>query len=86
MVDVKAQMLSPFRVLDLSDESGYLCGRILGDLGADVIKVEPPRGDAGRTHAPFYKDDPDPEKSLYWIAYNINKRGKTLDINQQTGR
>ncbi|MFC1815482.1 CaiB/BaiF CoA transferase family protein [Thermodesulfobacteriota bacterium] len=86
MVDVKAKMLSPFRVLDLSDESGYLCGRILGDLGADVIKVEPPCGDAGRTHGPFYKDDPEPEKSLYWIAYNINKRGITLDINQQTGR
>jgi len=86
MVDQKAFMLSPYRVLDLSDDKGYLCGRILGDMGADVIKIEPPGGDPGRNRGPFYKDDPDPEKSLYWMAYNFNKRGLTLDLTAKTGQ
>ncbi|MDP2951793.1 MAG: CoA transferase, partial [Chloroflexota bacterium] len=79
-------MLAPFRVLDLTDNNGFLCGRILGDLGADVIKVEPPRGDLTRSTAPFYHDIPDREKSLYWFAYNANKRGITLDITTEDGK
>jgi len=86
MAEVKERMLSPYLVLDLSDDQGYLCGRILGDMGADVIKIEPPGGDPGRNRGPFYKDDPSPEKSLYWMAYNFNKQSLTLDINQDTGR
>ena len=58
-------MLTPYRVLDLTDEKGFLCGRILGDLGADVIKVEKPGGDSSRNIAPFYHNDIDSEKSLY---------------------
>ncbi|MBI4294719.1 MAG: CoA transferase [Chloroflexi bacterium] len=81
-----ADMLAPYRVLDLTDKKGFLCGRILGDLGADVIKVEPPEGDPTRNTAPFYHDIPDPEKSLYWFAYNANKRGITLDITTQDGK
>jgi crotonobetainyl-CoA:carnitine CoA-transferase CaiB-like acyl-CoA transferase len=73
-------MLSPYRVLDLTDEKGLLCGKILGDLGADVVKIEKPGGDPARTVGPFYRDDPDPEKSLFWFAYNSSKRGITLDI------
>ena len=73
-------MLESFRVLDLTDEKGFLGGRILGDLGADVIKIEPPRGDPGRNIGPFYKDIPHPEKSLYWFAFNANKRGITLNL------
>jgi crotonobetainyl-CoA:carnitine CoA-transferase CaiB-like acyl-CoA transferase len=46
-------LLSPYRVLDLSDGSGFLCGKILADLGADVIKVEPPGGDPARWVEPF---------------------------------
>src|SRR5512136_1514524 len=79
-------LLAPFRVLDLTDEKGYLCGRVLGDFGADVIKVEPPGGDPGRALGPFYHDIPHPEKSLYWIAYNANKRGITLDIESPEGQ
>lgn len=79
-------LLGPFRVLDLTDEKGYLCGRILGDLGADVIKIEPPGGDPGRKTGPFYKDIPDVEKSLYWFAYNLNKRGITLNLQTNDGR
>jgi crotonobetainyl-CoA:carnitine CoA-transferase CaiB-like acyl-CoA transferase len=78
--------LAPYRVLDLTDETGWLCGRILGDLGADVIKIEPPGGDPGRRKGPFYRDDPDPEKNLTWFAYNANKRGITLDLDSEPGR
>lgn len=79
-------MLSPYRVLDLTDEKGLLCGKILGDLGADVIKVERPGGDTARNIGPFYHDEPDPEKSLFWFAYNISKRGITLDIEKSEGQ
>ena len=79
-------LLAPFRVLDLTDEKGYLCGRILADLGADVIKIERPRGDPGRNNGPFYHDHADQEKSLFWFAYNLNKRGITLDIENTDGR
>ncbi|HJX35875.1 MAG TPA: CoA transferase, partial [Dehalococcoidales bacterium] len=81
-----AEMMSGYRVLDLTNENGYLCGKILGDMGADVIKIEPPRGDSGRKIGPFYRQVPDMEKSLYWYAYNLNKRGITLDIETEDGR
>ena len=78
-------MLNDCRVLDLTDEKGFLCGKILADLGADVIKIEKSGGqDSGRM-GPFWKDSPDPEKSLYWYAYNSNKRGVTLDIDKDAG-
>jgi crotonobetainyl-CoA:carnitine CoA-transferase CaiB-like acyl-CoA transferase len=79
-------LLSGFRVLDLTDEKGLLCGKVLGDLGADVIKIERPGGDPARNVAPFYKDIPDPEKSLFWFYTNINKRGITLDMEAAAGR
>jgi crotonobetainyl-CoA:carnitine CoA-transferase CaiB-like acyl-CoA transferase len=79
-------MLSPYRVLDLTDEKGLLCGKLLGDLGADVIKIEPPGGDPSRNLGPFYHDEVDPEKSLLWFALNTSKRGITLDIEKAEGR
>jgi crotonobetainyl-CoA:carnitine CoA-transferase CaiB-like acyl-CoA transferase len=79
-------LLGGYRALDLTDEKGYFCGRILGDLGADVIKIEKPGGDPGRNLGPFYNDIPDPQKSLNWFAYNSNKRGITLDIETVEGR
>lgn len=84
--DKPAGMLEPYRVLDLTDEKGPLCGRLLADLGADVIKVEPPGGDPARRIGPFLGDDTDPEKSLFWWAYNAGKRGITLDIETNDGR
>lgn len=72
-------MLSPYRVLDLTDERGLLCGRILADLGADVLQIEPPAGNSARRVGPFFRDDPDPERSLYWWSYAAGKRGITLD-------
>lgn len=78
--------LDGLRVLDLADRQGFLCGRILGDLGADVIKIEPPGGDPSRKIGPFYHDIPDPEKSLLWFAYNGNKRGITLNLEKEKGK
>jgi crotonobetainyl-CoA:carnitine CoA-transferase CaiB-like acyl-CoA transferase len=72
-------MLSPYRVLDLTDERGLLCGRILADLGADVLQVEPPAGNSARRLGPFYRDEPDPDRSLYWWSYAAGKRSITLD-------
>src|SRR5215472_2622300 len=80
------QMLSPYRVLDLTTERGLLCGQVLGDLGADVIKIEPPGGASARRLGPFFNDEPHPERSLYWWAYNRNKRSVTLDIDRPEGR
>ena len=75
-----------YRVLDLTDEKGSFCGKILGDLGADVIKVEKPGGDASRRIGPFYHNTPDPEKSLHWFAMNGSKRGITLNLEEPDGR
>src|SRR4030042_7050962 len=79
-------MLSGCRALDLTDEKGFLCGKILADLGMDVIKVERPGGDPSRRLGPFWHDEADPEKSLSWFAYNNNKRGITLDIGTKDGK
>ncbi len=79
-------LLGAYRVLDLTDEKGLLCGKILGDLGADVIKIEKPGGDPARNIGPFYKNIVDPEKSLYWFYTNLNKRSITLNIETDDGR
>jgi crotonobetainyl-CoA:carnitine CoA-transferase CaiB-like acyl-CoA transferase len=78
--------LSPYRALDLTDEKGYFCGKILGDLGMDVIKIEPLGGDPGRNIGPFYHDIPDKNQSLYFFAYNTNKRSITLNIETSDGQ
>ncbi len=77
--------LSPYRVLDLTDERGILCGKILADLGADVVQVEPPGGSAARNIGPFYHNEVHPEKSLFWWAYAANKRGITLNLHTADG-
>jgi benzylsuccinate CoA-transferase BbsE subunit len=79
-------MLSPYRILDLTDEKGLMGGRVMGDLGADVIQIEKPDGNTARKIGPFYHDEPDPEKSLFWFAFSANKRGITLDIKTADGR
>src|SRR5271167_276987 len=79
-------VLSPYRVLDLTTERGLLCGQVLADMGADVIKVEPPGGSPARAMGPFHNDVGHPDRSLYWWAYNRNKRAITLDIERDAGR
>jgi len=79
-------LLSGYRVLDLTDTKGHLCGKILGDFGADVIKIEKPGGDPSRNRGPFSKNVPDAQRSLLWFAYNTSKRGITLNIEVSDGQ
>ena len=79
-------MLAPYRVLDLTHEWCLLSGKILADLGADVIQIEPPGGHPARRMGPFYKDDIDPERSLFWWSYAANKRSITLDYATPDGK
>src|ERR1700738_2046533 len=77
--------LSGLRILDLSNYRGQLCGRLLADMGADVIKVEAPGGDEARRIAPFVDDLPHRDRSLFFWFYNLNKRSLTLDIGYPEG-
>jgi len=79
-------MLSPYTVLDLSDEKGELASMVLGDLGADVIKVEPPGGSSSRSMGPFLDGAPEAERSLQYFAFNRNKRGICLDYETDAGQ
>ena len=81
-----ATFLNGLRVLDLTNDKGHLCGKLLGDLGAEVIKIEPIGGDEGRNIGPFYKDIADSEKSLYWFSANLNKKGITLNLETSDGQ
>src|SRR5262249_32070584 len=78
--------LAGLRVLELADEKGQFCGKLLGDLGADVIKIEPPGGERNRTVGPFLGDVPHAERSLSFWYYNTSKRGITLDLETADGR
>jgi crotonobetainyl-CoA:carnitine CoA-transferase CaiB-like acyl-CoA transferase len=71
-------MLGPYRVLDLCDDRGELAGMVLGDLGADVIRVEPPGGSPARQRGPRLAGD-GAEPSLQFLAFNRNKRSIVLD-------
>ena len=73
--------LGGLRVLDMADEKAELCGRVLADLGADVIRVEPPGGAPSRAMPPFHSG-----ASLYFAVRNANKRGMTLDLSSRRGR
>ena len=66
--------------------SAAYAAKLLGDLGADVIKVEPPAGDLTRRRGPFPKDTPHPDKSGLFMYLNANKRGVTLDLTQSEGQ
>ena len=79
-------MLSPYTVLDLTDDHGELASMVLGDMGADVIKVEPPSGSPSRSMGPFLDDAPEAERSLHYYSFNRNKRGICLDLDTEAGR
>ena len=68
--------LQGVRVVDLGGERGAFCGKLLADMGADVIKVEPPGGDQARMVGPFLNDRVEPEKSLSFWYNNTNKHKK----------
>jgi benzylsuccinate CoA-transferase BbsE subunit len=77
--------LAGLRVLDLSNHRGQLCGRLLADMGADVIKVEPPGGDEARRIGPFFDNLTHRDRSLFFWFYNLNKRSLTLDLKHPRG-
>ena len=74
--------LQGLRVIDLCHGRGDLCGRLLGDLGADVLLVEPPTGSTSRHLPPFGTDG----TSLYFAYRNTNKRSAVLDLSNQVDR
>ena len=79
--------LQGVKVLELGDYiSAPYCARLLGDLGAEVTKIEPPSGDSSRRNGPFPDGAPDPEASGLFLFLNTGKQGITLDINSSTGR
>ncbi|MET0501886.1 MAG: CoA transferase [Candidatus Binatia bacterium] len=79
-------LLPGYRVLDLTSSMGAFCGKLLRDLGMDVIKVEPPGGDATRDEPPFAKGNKGREGSLRFAYLNAGKRSITLDITKERGR
>jgi crotonobetainyl-CoA:carnitine CoA-transferase CaiB-like acyl-CoA transferase len=78
--------LAGLRVLELADETGQFCGKLLADLGADVVKIEPRGGEPSRHVGPFVDDIPHPERSLSFWYYNTSKRGITLNLETADGR
>jgi crotonobetainyl-CoA:carnitine CoA-transferase CaiB-like acyl-CoA transferase len=82
MTEARERPLVGLRVLDTADELGELCGRILADLGADVIRVEPPAGAHSRHLPPFH---PDGRSSLSFALRNAGKRGIRLDLSSAEG-
>src|SRR5436305_679450 len=81
-----AELLKGFRLLDLTDEKGAICGKILADLGVEVIKVEAPGGCPTRRIPPFLEDIEDPDRSLYSIAYHAGKKSVTANLENADGR
>src|SRR5262249_37638087 len=73
------------RILELADEKGQFCGKLFGDLGADVVKIEPLGGEPSRRVGPFLDDIPHPERSLSFWYYNTSKRGITLNLGTLAG-
>jgi len=78
--------LTGIRVIELANERIAFAGKLLADMGADVILVEPPGGDPARDYPPFLDDEPGPERSLWWWHYHTSKRGVVLDLDSEDGR
>jgi crotonobetainyl-CoA:carnitine CoA-transferase CaiB-like acyl-CoA transferase len=81
-----SELLKGFRLLDLTDEKGALCGKMFADLGAEVIKVEPPGGCSTRRIPPYLEDKADAEHCLYSIAYHAGKKSVTANLASADGR
>lgn len=81
-----AGSLDGIRVLDLADDSGACAGRILADLGAEVLLIEPPSGSRLRDLRPLIPGAPAGENSAYHLHHNVNKRSVALDFRTGGGR
>jgi len=78
--------LAGVRVVELASERIAFAGKLLADMGADVILVEPPGGDPARGYPPFLDDTPGPDRSLWWWHYHTSKRGVVIDLESAEGR
>ena len=76
-------MLAGLRVIEIADERAEYAGLLLAGLGCDVVKIEPPEGNATRRIGPFLDDEPGPERSLFFWNYNRGKKSVVLDIQSQ---
>lgn len=81
-----ASALDDIRILDLAGETGVYATKLLADLGADVIRIEPPAGDPLREIGPFWHDEAAADRSLTFLHANTNKRSVTLDIASAEGK
>ena len=73
-------------MLDLTGPGAQYCGRLMADLGADVVKVEPPEGGSARRLRPYVGHEPGPERGIRFLSLNVNKRSVALDLREETGR
>lgn len=73
--------LAGLRVLDLTGPAGSYAGKLFAELGADVLKIEPPGGDRGRAYAPLSGD-----RSLHWWYHNTSKRSEIVDLTSDAGK
>jgi crotonobetainyl-CoA:carnitine CoA-transferase CaiB-like acyl-CoA transferase len=78
--------LEGIRVVEVASPYTAFAAKLLADMGADVIVVEPPAGSPTRSHPPFLDDRPGPERSLFWWHHNTSKRGTTLDLDRPAGQ
>ena len=86
MLSEEECLLRGLQVLDLADEKASFCSKLLADFGAEVIKIEPPGGDASRRIGPFQGNNPHSGKSLSFWYNNTNKLGITLNLETEEGR
>jgi crotonobetainyl-CoA:carnitine CoA-transferase CaiB-like acyl-CoA transferase len=78
--------LDGLKVVELAHVNGAWAGKLLADLGADVIVVEPPGGSSQRQLGPFLDDEPGPERSLWWWHYNTSKQSVVADLGDEDDR
>ncbi|MFP8873318.1 MAG: CoA transferase, partial [Myxococcota bacterium] len=86
MSSPEGSALEGIRVLEVSDGSAGYCGKLLADLGADVIKIEPPGGDPSRLEPPFAGATAGPDRGLGFLYVNANKRSVVLDLSEESDR
>ena len=82
-IDTQKSVLAGIKVLEIGDELGEWCGKLLADMGAEVIKIEPDSGSKTRRYDPFYNNEVGVNKSLYYWHYNTSKKSITLDLNNR---
>ncbi len=81
---IPVMVLDDLRVLEIGDERGAWCAKLMADMGADVIKIEPPEGDPSRQYEPFVDDEPHRERSLFFWYYNTSKHSVVMDFDDRS--